>query len=338
MSKSILAITPGDPDGIGPEIVWKVIQSGFSNKNFHLLCIGAKLPFTRLGAQVIECSLADLSLGILEPPDNRVGPFIWLLAAPEKAPDGKHLAGYQSGWSIEQATRLVLSGTASALVTGPISKDRLQKGGFLYPGHTEFLADLCQRQSVTMMLANQFLRVSLVTVHMGIKDISAALTREELRRAILQTAEGLSLLWGIKKPRIGITALNPHAGESGLFGNEERDIIQPEIEALTLSHASEFELSGPFPADTLFAKQNLASPSERLDAIVCMYHDQGLIPVKLLDFHKTVNITLGLPMIRTSVDHGVGFDIAGKGIADPSSLYSAIDLAIELLRQKGIKK
>ncbi|MEO5969755.1 MAG: 4-hydroxythreonine-4-phosphate dehydrogenase PdxA [Bdellovibrionia bacterium] len=331
MPKAILTLTPGDPDGIGPEIVWKAIRS---NPGFSLLCVGAKLPFTRLGAKVIECSMDDLALGKLEPPKNETSPFVWLLPAPEKAPDGKLLAGYQSGWAIQEATQLVLSGKASALVTGPISKERLQKGGFSYPGHTEFLADLCQRQNVTMMLANQFLRVSLVTVHIGIKDVSTALTRQELRRAILQTAEGLSSLWGIKTPRIGIAALNPHAGEAGLFGNEENDVIKPEIEALTLSHSNEFQLAGPFPADTLFAKQNLSSPSERFDAIVCMYHDQGLIPVKLLDFHKTVNITLGLPMIRTSVDHGVGFDIAGRGIADPSSLCSAIDLAMDFVQKR----
>jgi 4-hydroxythreonine-4-phosphate dehydrogenase len=334
MTKAILAITPGDPDGIGPEIVWKAVQSLGKSTGYDLLCVGAKLPFTRLGARVVEASPADISLSRLKPPSDLTEPYIWLLAAPEKAPEGTNLAGYQSGWSIEQATQLVLSGKAAALVTGPISKDRLQKGGFFYPGHTEFLADLCSSQSVTMMLANQFLRVSLVTVHMGIKEVPTALTRKELRRAILQTAEGLSRLWGIKKPRIGVTALNPHAGESGLFGNEETKIIQPEIEALTLTHSQEFEISGPYPADTLFAKQNLTPPGQRFDAIVCMYHDQGLIPVKLLDFHKTVNITLGLPMIRTSVDHGVGFDIAGKGIADPSSLCAAIDLAIDFMQKK----
>ncbi len=338
MSKSILVITPGDPDGIGPEIVWKTISSGSYRKGYPLLCVGAKRPFTQLGAKIIECSLSDLSHGKLDPPTDVSGPYLWLLAAPEEAPQTasgeRLLPGFQSGWSIQQATQLVLDGHASALVTGPISKDRLQRGGFQYPGHTEFLADLCKQQSVTMMLANQFLRVSLVTLHIGIKDVSAALTRQELRRAVLQTAEGLSSLWGIKTPRIGVTALNPHAGEAGIFGNEEIEIIKPEIEALSLSHSKEFKVAGPFPADTLFAKHNLTSPAERFDAIVCMYHDQGLIPVKLLDFHKTVNITLGLPMIRTSVDHGVAFDIAGKGIADPSSLCSAIDLAIDFVERK----
>jgi 4-hydroxythreonine-4-phosphate dehydrogenase len=334
MSKVILAITPGDPDGIGPEIVWKAISSGLYKNGFHFLCVGAKLPFTKLGVKIIECPRSDLSLGKLTPPCNSTDPFIWLLSAPEKAPGGQFLAGYQSGWSIQEATRLILKGQVSALVTGPISKDRLQQGGFLYPGHTEFLASLCQRSSVTMMLANQFLRVSLVTVHMGIKDVAAAITRQELRRAILQTAEGLTSLWGIATPKIGIAALNPHAGEAGLFGQEENEIIRPEIEALRQSHAGKFQLSGPFPADTLFAKHNLSPLSKRFDAIVCMYHDQGLIPVKLLDFHKTVNITLGLPMIRTSVDHGVAFDISGKGIADPSSLCSAIDLAIDFVQRR----
>ena len=252
------------------------------------------------------------------------------MPAPTRAPASRHLEGYQAGWAIETATQLVLRQEAAALVTGPISKERLQKGGYPFPGHTEFLAHLCGASGVTMMLANDHLRVSLVTTHLALKDVSAALNPTVIRKAIIQTREALAKLWKIQRPRIAVTGLNPHCGESGIFGRDEIDVILPLIQELQLELRSDTELLGPFPADTLFARQLDLPRTERFDAVVCMYHDQGLIPVKLLDFHRTVNITLGLPMIRTSVDHGVGFDIAGKGIANPSSLQAAIELAVRL--------
>lgn len=189
-----------------------------------------------------------------------------------------------------------------------------------------------------MMLANEQLRVSLVTTHCALKDVPRKLTRAKLKRAILQTAHGLRTLWKISCPRIAVAALNPHAGEGGIFGKEEIRILTPEIQALQkfARATGAFELEGPLPADTLFAKHAQAiarSPKGRglYDAVVCMYHDQGLIPVKLVDFPHTINLTLGLPIIRTSVDHGVAFDIAGKGVADPSSFQSALALAIRFL-------
>jgi 4-hydroxy-L-threonine phosphate dehydrogenase PdxA len=178
----------------------------------------------------------------------------------------------------------------------------------------------------------------LVTTHLGIHQVSAALTREKIRRTVFHTVDGLQKFWGVQKPRIAVTALNPHAGESGLFGSEEIDIIQPEISHLNRKSLGKFEVEGPFPADTLFAKHILRSKKDRWDAVVCMYHDQGLIPVKLLDFHRTVNITLGLPIVRTSVDHGVGFDIKGKGIADASSLLAAIELAARIVKKRAKTK
>jgi 4-hydroxythreonine-4-phosphate dehydrogenase len=344
----MLILTPGDPDGIGPEITWKLLKSEKLSRRqiprMPILCVGARKPFDEMGAKVILVKESALRKGAKPPLSSE--PFVWLLAAPTRAPKpfgGKKnplLEGYQSGWSIEKATRLVLNGTAKAIVTGPISKERLQKGGYRYPGHTEFLADLCKSKSgkagkktpeVTMMLANDQLRVSLVTTHLGIKEVSKALTRDKIRRAVTQTVEHLQSWWKIKKPRVAIAALNPHAGESGLFGKEEIKTITPEIEALKKAFGNTAEISGPFPADTLFAKNHLAEDSDKYDAVVCMYHDQGLIPVKLLDFRRTVNVTLGLPIVRTSVDHGVGFDIAKTGKADPSSLQSAVDLALQIV-------
>jgi 4-hydroxythreonine-4-phosphate dehydrogenase len=352
MKNIFLAVTPGDPDGIGPEITWKAIQFGqFQKRGIHLLCVGARKPFDQLKARVIEVQTENVQKLLTS--EEIVHPTLFLVPTPQSPPHSELLLeGFQSGWSIQKATELVQQGVAEALVTGPISKDRLQKGGYLYPGHTEFLADLCKKQhdtlpnnstnsnppEVTMMLANEQLRISLVTTHLGIQDISASLTREKIRRAVINTAEGLQKFWGIQKPKIAVTALNPHAGESGLFGREEIDIIQPEISYLNRTLLKEFEIEGPFPADTLFAKHILRSKKDRWDAVVCMYHDQGLIPVKLLDFHRTVNITLGLPIVRTSVDHGVGFDIKGKGIADASSLMAAIELAARIVKKRAKTK
>lgn len=331
-SPRTLVLTPGDPEGIGPEITWKTIRSGFLSKaGARVLCIGARAPFDRLKAPVIEVSVDQLSeLDRIIDPKRKA---VYLFPAPEKAPGKRlHLPGFQAGWSIENATHLVLKGEAAALVTGPINKERLQKGGYNYSGHTDFLADLCGVPEVTMMLANEQLRITLVTVHIGLRQVPQALSRKKIRRTILHTVESLHNWWGIRKPRVAVTALNPHAGEGGIFGDEEIRIIEPEIQALQKAARGKYVLSGPHPADTLFAKHVAAPPKERYDAVVCMYHDQGLIPVKLLDFQKTVNVTLGLPIVRTSVDHGTAFDIAGKGIADPSSLQSAIELALRVLK------
>jgi 4-hydroxythreonine-4-phosphate dehydrogenase len=327
MSSRILAVTPGDPDGVGPEIVWKAIRARADRAaGVSLLCVGARKPFERLGARVIEAdpAILDRNAGAPVPPRER-RPHVWLLPAPARAPGEKHLAGFQSGWSVVQATRLVQSGRALALVTGPIHKDRLQRGGYPFIGHTELLAHLCKVRDVTMMLANDQLRVTLVTIHLALKDVPRAVTEREIRRTVLQTAAALRTGWKIRRPRIAVLGLNPHAGESGLLGTEDSRVIAPAIARLR----GPFNLSGPHPSDTLFAKH---IGGDAYDAVVCMYHDQGLIPVKLLDFAGTVNVTLGLPIIRTSVDHGVGFDIAGRGVADPSSLIAAIRLASRLTR------
>lgn len=327
MAHRILAVTPGDPDGVGPEIVWKTLVGGKVPRGFSLLCVGARKPFEKLKARIIPADPAILSGESLRPPREK-RPHVWLLEAPTSS--AGLLEGHQAGWSIATATRLALSGKASALVTGPISKERLQQGGYPFAGHTELLAELCNVPKVTMMLANDQLRVTMVTTHIGLKQVSESLTREKIRHTITQTAEHLRRWWGIRKPRIAVAALNPHAGEGGLFGEEEIRVIAPELQSLRRKAGRTMELIGPLPADTLFAHHIMESAKKRYDAVVCMYHDQGLIPVKLLDFPKTVNVTLGLPIIRTSVDHGVAFDIAGKGLADPSSFQAAVKLASRL--------
>lgn len=332
----ILAVTPGDPEGIGPEVAWKAIQELHRNPGLlgsgpapKILCIGARKPFDRLKVPIVETSVAEVLAGQAAPKKD-AKPLVWLIPAPEKAPRSRFLPGYQSGWSIETAVALQKSQAVAALATGPINKDRLNRGGYLYPGHTEFLADLCglKDRDVTMMLANERLRVTLVTIHMGVAKVARSITSRDIIRTATRTTEHLRTWWGIKTPRVAVLALNPHAGENGLFGTEEVRVIAPAIAALRRSFKNKAEISGPHPADTLFATH-----LEDFDAVVCMYHDQGLIPVKLLDFKNTVNITLGLPIIRTSVDHGTGFDIAWTNQADPSSMKSALKLAYRIARE-----
>ncbi len=253
---------------------------------------------------------------------------LWVLPAPEHAPKGKLLAGLQAGWSVERAAQLTHSGWAQALVTGPLHKKRMHLGGYRFDGHTELLARTCKTREVTMMLANTKLRVALVTTHTSLKSVSAGITRSSLTRAVSQTVTSLQSWWKIPRPKIAVLGLNPHCGEGGLFGSEESRVIEPTIRALQKRLGGSATLTGPHSADTFFA-QHLRRPEH--DAVVALYHDQGLIPVKMVDFGGTINLTLGLPILRTSVDHGTAFDIVGKGLADPSSFQSALALAIELL-------
>lgn len=331
MPRLPLVITPGDPDGIGPEITWKSIRSHKRSRSGSwqspFLCVGAEAPFRKLRAPVVH-----YEAGVSAP--RRKAPYIWLLAAPETAPEGQFLPGYQSGWSIEQAVKVIQAGLASALVTGPISKERLQRGGYPFPGHTEMLAQLTKTPRVTMMLANPLLRVSLATIHVSIADLPKALTEKAIFDSGRQTLEALKKDFGIQKPHLAVLSFNPHAGEKGLFGDEETRIIQPALAKLTEAFGKSVRLSGPHPADTFFARELSLPKSQRADAVLAMFHDQGLTPVKLVDFARTVNVTLGMPIIRTSVDHGTGFDIAGKGIADPSSLQAALDLARKLVSSR----
>jgi 4-hydroxythreonine-4-phosphate dehydrogenase len=327
-----LVVTPGDPAGIGPEIVWKAIRRNHSAwKRVSLLCVGARKPFDALKARVIEADPESL----VPPKDPR--PHVWLLEAPTRCDPKLLLEGYQVGWSIETATSLVKDGDFSALVTGPIHKERLNRGGYRYAGHTDFLAALCSppnaSREVTMMLANDTLRVSLVTTHVSLRDVPSKLTGAGIERALEQTIESLHRWWGIRKPRIAVCALNPHAGEGGLFGREDIDVVLPAIERIRAKWGRHAVVSDPLPSDTLFAKHMNSKPKDRADAVVALYHDQGLIPVKLVDFPHTVNVTLGLPIVRTSVDHGTAFDIAGKNKADPRSFESAVELAARLVRR-----
>ncbi|MCG8653942.1 MAG: 4-hydroxythreonine-4-phosphate dehydrogenase PdxA, partial [Pirellulales bacterium] len=230
--------------------------------------------------------------------------------------------------AIEAGVELVMSGEAAALVTNPINKAVLYKAGFSHPGHTEYLGDLAAARGASrpypvMMLVCDEFRIVPATVHIPLAEVPSALTRERLTRVIETTAEGLRERFGIARPRIAVTGLNPHAGENGSIGSEEQDVIMPVLRSLS---AAGIDVSGPHPADTIFH----VPMRPTYDAVVAMYHDQALIPVKTIAFDRAVNLTLGLPFVRTSPDHGTAYDLAGTGKADASSLIAALMLANEL--------
>lgn len=231
--------------------------------------------------------------------------------------------------SIERAAALSLSGAAGGVVTNPINKAALYRAGFAFPGHTEFLASLTNAVNrQVMMLVSPDLRVVPVTVHASLRNSIAMLTTEMILAASRTTAAALRDEFGIARPRLAVAGLNPHAGEQGALGEEEAAIISPAIATL---RAEGIDVSGPWPPDTMFTRLARA----RYDVAICMYHDQALIPLKTLDMDHGVNVTLGLPIVRTSPDHGTAYDIAGKGIADPASLIAALALAAELAERRG---
>lgn len=315
MTPAPIALSCGEPAGVGPELAVKAWQA-----------LGADLPFFLIGdprhlpanAPVIEISDPAETIEAA-----RHG--LPLLPHPFAAPATAGIANPKNAQGVIEVIRrgvdLVQSGAASALCTGPIHKKALQDGaGFGFPGHTEFLAHLAGVKRVVMMLASDQLRVVPVTIHIAITDVPAALTAELLADNIQITNAALKRDFGIATPRIAVAGLNPHAGEGGAMGNEEIEMITPLIEQL---RAEGVQIAGPMSADTMFHTR----ARKTYDVAICMYHDQALIPIKTLDFDRGVNVTLGLPFIRTSPDHGTAFDIAGQDIAKPTSLIEALKLA-----------
>jgi 4-hydroxythreonine-4-phosphate dehydrogenase len=301
-----LVITPGDPDGIGPEVTAKaIIRLRRFLKSHTIVIVGSSKPFKRY-----QKELEQVSIKFLEPP-SRSSP------------------GYQSGWAIETATQFVLAAPKSrVLVTGPISKERLQAGGYFFKGHTDFLANLTRTREVSMMLANEIFRVALVTNHCALKDVSLKITPKSLESTFMHSYSFAKDLLKKKKPKIAFLGVNPHSGENGILGTEENKIIIPTIKKLSKKYP-DCVITGPHPSDSFFAIESRLPPGAGHDVIIAMYHDQGLIPVKLSNFNESMNMTLGLPIIRTSVDHGTAFDIAKKNKADPSSMIYAIKKALE---------
>ncbi|HIJ96998.1 MAG TPA: 4-hydroxythreonine-4-phosphate dehydrogenase PdxA [Desulfuromonadales bacterium] len=330
-TKPLIAITMGDPSGIGPEIIVQTLQSPDGADLCVPLVIGDRLALERA---ISVCSSPLTIQEILQPGEARAVPCgtIPLLAlshlteadmtygAPSIA------AGDAVFRYICHAAELCLHGAVAAMATAPISKEAMHRAGHDYPGHTELLAELCGTDDFVMMLAGELLRVSLVTIHEALHDVPGLVTFEQVLKTIRITSEGVRRLTGKRSPRLAVLALNPHCGEAGKFGRQEAEIIEP---AIRQAQREGITAEGPLAADTLF---HFAQKGE-YDGVVAMYHDQGLIPLKMLHFDDAVNITLGLPIVRTSVDHGTAYNLAGKGTASAGSLVAAIKMAAVLARR-----
>ncbi len=334
MRTRALALTLGDPAGIGPEIVvkaWRALRE--TGPAFFVVGDARSVASA-------PTSGSGLVRGISNPEEATAG-FADAIPVLDLPLRGSVLAGQPDPGAaaaiiqwIETAVGLALSGTIAGVVTAPIAKAPLYEAGFKFPGHTEFLGELTAAtrfdgaRGPIMMLTAQDLRVTLVTVHEPLAKVAGRLTVQAIVNAGLVTAQALRRDFGIAAPRLAVAGLNPHAGESGGIGREEIEIVEPAVRALKDLGV---DARGPYPSDSLFH----AEARTTYDAALCLYHDQALIPVKMLDFWGGVNVTLGLPIVRTSPDHGTAFDIAGRGVARPDSLVAAIRLADEIARRRS---
>ena len=323
----ILAITMGDPAGIGPEIIAKFFAARPSQR---AIVIGDAAILRRaiaiLGLNIHIHSIARVVEARFSPGEIDL---IQIGHVPDDLPFGQisAVAGRASFDYVIAAIRLARSGEIAGIVTAPLAKEAMKAAGLSYPGHTEILAEFSGTQDFAMMLANDELKVILVTIHVSLRQAIDMVTQSRVLNTIRLAAQACHA-YGIAHPRIAVAGLNPHAGEAGMFGREDLDEIAP---AIAKARAEGLEASGPWPGDTVFMRARRGE----FDIVVAQYHDQGLIPVKYLGIEQGVNVTIGLPFVRTSVDHGTAFDIAGTGKADAQSLIYAFDQAQKLVAARG---
>jgi 4-hydroxythreonine-4-phosphate dehydrogenase len=303
-----LALTVGDPAGIGPEIVLKALASA-ARPEGDWVVYGALASLEDRASRFGLRPPASLGVDFV---DTGGGPF----AVGRVSAEG----GQAAAAAVLRAARDALAGRVAGLVTGPLHKESLRAAGHPWPGHTEMLAEAAGVSDVAMMFLGGGLRVALLTIHRALRSVPDAVTGSEVARVVRLVHRELPR-FGAARRRIAVCGVNPHAGEGGLFGREDVDVVRPAVEALA---GEGLDVAGPLPADTAFVRAARGD----FDAVVAAYHDQGLVPVKLLAFGHAVNVTLGLPFVRTSVDHGTAFDIAGAGTADPGSLLEAMKLAV----------
>lgn len=316
-SKPILALTMGDPAGIGAEIILQALAKPSINRLANYIVIGDLSVLEKANHILKKCGIPNLikpaSFDMIDLRNIKMSGFLF---GKESVDCGRASIEY-----ISKAFQIVKIGAADGMVTAPINKSAAKKSGFKFPGHTEYLAALSGVEDYVMMLAGGPLRVSLVTRHIPLKKVPGILTQAGIEKTISITLKALRERLGVPRPRVGVCALNPHAADGGIFGNEERDIIYPAV-----SKFRKDRVRGPYPADALFYDAYHGG----FDCVICLYHDQGLIPLKMIARDRGVNITLGLGFIRTSPDHGTAFDIAGRGKADSGSMEMAIKTAAEM--------
>ncbi|MFH5884299.1 4-hydroxythreonine-4-phosphate dehydrogenase PdxA [Halalkalibaculum sp. DA3122] len=323
-----IAISIGDYNGIGPEVVLKTLQ----NRD-----LGDCTPVILGDTKIIDYYLDRLNISleyhaadsIQSVSDGRIN-ILNLLSSNDIVIEPGKLsknAGSCAMQAVETGIQLCLSGETAALVTASISKEAVNRAGYHIPGHTEFLAEKTRTKDFIMMMVNEGLRIGLISTHVPLKEAAGWISKERVTRFIRIISKSLTRDFGIERPRVAVLGLNPHAGDGGMIGREEIEVIQPAIEQYA---SGGINVEGPFPADGFFGSRNY----RQFDGILAMYHDQGLIPFKTLSFGAGVNFTAGLPFIRTSPDHGTAFDIAGQGSANPASFRQAFDLAVSLAKKR----
>jgi len=310
---SLLAITMGDPSGIGPEIVVNATRALDREMASRLVVFG-------------DAGALDAAGGLPDGIDLRP---VTALAPDDRAAGKPSAEGARAQVAyLEAAVAAAAAGEVAGIATAPINKTQVTSVGFSFPGHTEYLADAFGVDAVAMMFAGPRLKVVLATVHLALEAVPSALSRDGIARIARLANESLRRDFAVARPRVGVVGLNPHAGEGGLFGSEERNAIAPAVELL---RGSGVRADGPLVPDAAFRD----AVEGKHDVLVAMYHDQGLIPVKLVDFEEAVNVTLGLPIVRTSPDHGVAYDIAGRGIARATSMRCAVGMALSMIASRA---
>lgn len=332
MKRPRLAVSMGDPAGIGPEVVVKAASVADVFHDARIVVFGDARVLARSAQevapsmQVVEFESADAAFAedaeahqLPVVPVSKIDDPAFGWGCPVEASDRAQVD------YIHSAFEAVFRGPADGLVTAPVNKVSMNRAGVDFPGHTELLAELTQSGPPIMMLAGPTLKVVPLTTHVALRDVPALLSVELVRHGIEVTHRAFQTYFGQKAPRIAVAGLNPHAGDGGLFGDEEANIISPAIQA---ARAQGLEVVGPLPGDSVFHR----AKTGEFDVVLGMYHDQALVPLKLLDFDHAVNVTLGLPLIRTSVDHGTAYDIAGRGVAAASSMIAALRLAARMVR------
>lgn len=326
-SKLLIGITMGDPCGIGPEIILKALKSPSIRRIANYVIIGNKGVLDRT-ARSLKMPVTYQTISHLTKIDDLKHPISLLPVSGFNSNIMKQKSATAEGGEVSvqcviKGINLAMSGHIDALVTAPICKKAIHLAGYGYPGHTEMLHIFSGAKRVVMLMVGGKLRVAFTTTHIALKDVPQSITAENMLETITITNSGLEQYFGLKMPRIAVCGLNPHAGEECLFGDEERRIIIPAIEK---AKKKGIQCEGPVSADTVFYK----ALKGVYDAVIAIYHDQGSIPLKLHAFETGVNITLGIPFVRTSPDHGTAYDIAGKGVADPRSMMEAIKMAIKM--------
>ncbi len=331
---SVIAITVGDYNGIGPEVALKAAASRSIRANCTPLLIG---PYKAFEYYADKYSLRRKILKVESLSDAVGRSEITILDIcpdfKEKIKPGKPTreAGSWAGKAIERAVQLCVSGDAEAMVTAPVSKETMRQAGYDFPGQTEMVTKLSDSRGSIMIMVSGFARIALATIHIPISEVSRSITKAGLVERLSVFNASIKDDFGVKSPKIAVLGLNPHAGENGYIGNEEIETIRPAIEEI---NSMKIDARGPFPADAFFGTYR----DGMFDGIFAMYHDQGLIPLKMRSFSTGINFTAGIDIIRTSPDHGTAFDIAGKGIANPSSTIEAIKLALEVSKNRKVSR